>query len=98
MKVRFRSNQLRRCYEDENLAYRAWGRAVGEQYLNKVTRILDAPALSDLFDLRSLRLHPLRGGRQGQYAMTLVGRWRLIISVAEDETIVIEEVSNHYDQ
>ena len=48
-----------------------------------------------LFDIASLRLHPLTGDRQGQYALTLTGRWRLILTVAGD-TAIIEEVSSHY--
>lgn len=58
--------------------------------------ILDADDFRDLFAFASLRLHPLTGERQGQYAMTLVGRWRLIVSL-EGSIVVIEEVSNHYD-
>jgi len=49
-----------------------------------------------LFDLASLRLHPLTADREGFYGLTLTGRWRLILTV-EGDTAIIEEVTNHYD-
>src|SRR3972149_6821137 len=98
MKVEFRTNQLRGCYEDSRAAVRVWGIQVEEDYVIQVSIILDPASLDDLLALQSLRVHPLTGNRRGQFAMTLAGRWRLIFSVQEDATIVIEEVSNHYDQ
>ena len=58
--------------------------------------ILQAGRFDDLFAAASLHVHPLTGGRMGQYAMTLQGRWRLIVTV-ENDRVVVEEVSNHYD-
>ncbi len=40
-------------------------------------------------------MHPLAGRHKGHYAIDLHGRWRLIVSI-DNETIRIEEVSNHY--
>lgn len=40
-------------------------------------------------------MHPLAGRLKGRYAIELHGRWRLIISIT-DESIRIEEFSNHY--
>ena len=97
MNVRFRSSQLRRCYEQIDLAQRTWGTVVGERYTTRITQIFSASSISDLHALRSLRLHPLTGERRGQYAMTLQAQWRLIISLVDDDTTMIEEVSNHYD-
>ena len=60
-----------------------------------------AVKFADLFEIQSLYLHPLTGDRRGQYAMTIKGRWRLIIALNDlddqQQVITLEEVSNHYD-
>jgi plasmid maintenance system killer protein len=55
--------------------------------------------MADLYAIGALRLHPLTGPRQGQLAMTLKWRWRLIVTVGSDTMTVVrvEEVSKHYD-
>lgn len=96
MEVRFRSRQLERAFTLSGIAMRVWGQRVGLRYVHRIALILDVEEFSHLFAFASLRLHPLTGERQGQYAMTLAGRWRLILSL-EGSVVVIEEVSNHYD-
>jgi len=45
-----------------------------------------------------LRFHPLKGDRQGQHSITLVDRWRMVVTFRDDVLTVvrIEEVSAHY--
>jgi plasmid maintenance system killer protein len=44
-----------------------------------------------------LRLHHLSGQRSGQFSIVLDRRWRLILTLLEEENrIIIEEVTNHY--
>ena len=95
MLVGFRSSHLQRCFEDEVLAVRAWGQVAGKGYV-RVIRILTAVRdFRDLYRLSQLRLHPLHGSRSGEYAMTLSGRWRVIVTL-EEPGVVVEEVTNHY--
>ncbi len=97
MEVTFRTGALARCYASIREAERTWGRDVARRYINRVDKLLAAEKLSELFDSASLRLHPLTGERAGQYAVTLLGRWRLVITVSPDQrTAIVEEVSNHY--
>lgn len=58
--------------------------------------MMSAADLERLMEFRSLRVHPLRGDREGLWAIDLLAQWRLLFSI-DDGTIVIEEVSNHYD-
>lgn len=45
-----------------------------------------------------MRLHALTGRRQGQYAVDLTGRWRLIVEIHEaSNSLEVLEVTNHYD-
>lgn len=97
MQVLFRSRRLAECAATEREAVREWGLDVGHRYGQRVALLAQTARIEDLYTLVSLRFHALRGERQGQYSLTIVGRWRLILTVQDETTIVVEEVSNHYD-
>ena len=98
MEVIFRTRQLQLNYEDENRATRQWGEPVGPRYVLRINQILDVENFYQLYGIPSLRLHPLRGARRGELSIYLTGRWRLIVRKGDTaESIIIEGVSNHYD-
>ena len=97
MRIVFRTNHLRRNYEVSALAIREWGPVVGRRYVTRITELYDAKDFQTATQVRSMRLHPLRGQAEGRWAINLTGAWRLIISRgASEQEIIIEEVSNHY--
>jgi plasmid maintenance system killer protein len=97
MRVEFADRQLQRCYEDQALAVRRWGMDVTRKFVLRLDMIEAAPHWHSLSAVQALRLHPLTGNRRGSWALTLHGRWRLILHAVDDGTmVVIEEVSNHY--
>lgn len=58
--------------------------------------ILDAAtALRDLSPLKSVGLHKLKGGRRGQWAMTINGPWRLCFRFARGDAHEVEIVDHH---
>jgi proteic killer suppression protein len=70
---------------------------VAEQYIRRIDTLQAVPEFNDLRAIRSLRLHPLRGDREGEYAMTLHGRWRLILRLdVSNSRLIVQEVTNHY--
>lgn len=98
MQVEFASRRLAQCYESPREAERTWGVDVARRYRQRVDLLIGADAFALLFSVPPLRLHPLKGDRAGQHAMTLAGRWRLIVTVSPDGRAVrVEEVSHHYD-
>jgi plasmid maintenance system killer protein len=97
MKVEFANNDLRQRWEHQPLRRRAWVDVVAAKYLQRVGQLQEASGLSAISSLRSLRVHPLKGGRAGQFTMILHDRWRLVFSMVDSETVRVEEVSNHYD-
>ena len=97
MNVEFASNELRRRFEDHREGSRAWGDVVARHYIQRVGQIANAPDLRLLTELRSLRVHRLHGPRSGQWSSILHGRWRLVFTLPEPGTVMIQEVSNHYD-
>ena len=98
MEVIFRTNELRRCYEESARAIRRWGPDVGRRYIIRVQMLHAARDFQDAYQRPALRLHSLRGSRRGELSIYLIGRWRLIVTEGTTpESVIVEEVSNHYD-
>jgi proteic killer suppression protein len=96
MEVIFGSAELMKCYQESERAIRRWGPDIGQRYIARIQALYAAARFSDLFTIRSLGLHPLKGDRQGQYAIKLVGRWRLVIVPVGEDKVRLEEVTKHY--
>jgi len=96
--VRFSTRRLERCYRELRLAKREWSDKVGRAYIQRINTLFAARDGRDLFALRALDMHPLKGERRGQFAIRLGERERLIVGFEDDAwTIVrVEEVSRHY--
>lgn len=97
MEVRYGTRLLQRCAESLSEATRRWGPKVGAKYQQRLAIIESASSMEDVAAVRSLRMHPLRGDRSGTFALDLTEQWRLIIRPAEDDVVIIEEVTNHYE-
>ena len=98
MEVVFRTRQLQRNYEDVTRAISDWGYDVGKRYVRRVDELRRTHDFHELYNIPALRLHPLRGSRAGELSIYLTGRWRLIVTRGNTaQSIIIEEVSNHYD-
>ena len=54
-----------------------------------------AVALTDLSPLKSVGLHKLTGGRKGQRAMTVNGRWRICFRFEDGNAWDVEIVDYH---
>ena len=98
MEVTFRTNQLQRCYEESNRAIQQWGPDVGRQYIVRINRLYAVSNFQEAYKIQSMHLHPLRSSGRGELSIRLTGRWRLIVTKGDtEESVIIEEVSNHYD-
>jgi hypothetical protein len=80
----------------ESRAYGEWGYDVGQAYLRRIATIRNISEFRTVFDIASLRLHPLTGDRRGQHALTRAGRWRMVLTVAGDTAIIEEGRSSDY--
>lgn len=98
MEIEFNTRQLERCYTNSSTAARQWGTAVGRRYLERLNLLRQIRAFPELYNYSNLRLHPLHPPYTGKFAITLIGRYRLIIGPGEtDEHLIIYEVTPHYD-
>jgi plasmid maintenance system killer protein len=76
----------------------ALGPDVGKKYIQRIDLLQEAADMAEVRKLPGLDCHLLKGGRKGQFGITLHGRWRLIFSLQGDKARIIrvEEVSKHY--
>ena len=96
MEVHFATNRLKRCYENSTRAFQEWGPDVARRYIQRVETLYAVERFEELYTIRALRLHPLTGDRAGEYAITLIGRWRVIVVSECDHQVHVKEVTNHY--
>ncbi len=98
MEVTFRTKQLKLCYEQSAKAVQKWGPVVGRKYITRINELYAVKDFQDAYNIRSMRLHLLKGGRKGELSITLTGKWRLIVTKgATEEHVNVENVSNHYE-
>lgn len=98
MEVIFRNRRLQRCYEESAQAIRRWGPEVGRAYIRRIRMLYALKDFQDAYHRRALHLHPLRSSQRGELSIYLAGRWRLIVTKGDtDQSVTIEEVSDHYD-
>jgi toxin HigB-1 len=98
MIVRFRTNALRRCYQDVREGTRNWNEKLARAYIQRINILYACESTADIRRLPQLHFHSLSGDLEGRFAINLEKkRWRIIVTFEEHERIVcIEEVSNHY--
>lgn len=99
VQIRFRNKKLEKCFGSHKLACRTWDDPVARRYIQRIGLIQEVKDLNELCGLPGLKCHPLKGDRQGEYAISLTGFWRLIFTLRGEqlEIAMLEEVSKHYD-
>ena len=75
---------------------REWGPVTGQRYIDVVRTLRRTSRAQDLYTLLPLRFHPLSGDRRGQHALRLTGQMRMIVTVEDEETLMIEEVVDYH--
>jgi proteic killer suppression protein len=72
--------------------------AVRSDLVNKVENILatlDAADSPQALDLPGYRLHPLKGGRKGLWAVTVRANWRIIFRFENGDACDVELLDYH---
>jgi len=99
--IRFKTNKLRRCYEQHRKAQAAWGKAIARKYVQAVDLLKAVEHPSHLTAFREFAYEPLRENRKGQHSLKLGERARLIFTLSDEGQAVIariEEVDvRHYE-
>lgn len=96
--VKYIRKSLEKCYRNKNETSKKWGSIVGEKYVKQLSLVYAAETIDDLYLIPQLHFHPLKGNREGQHAITLTNRARLIVECKGNLIIIIREVSTrHYE-
>ena len=97
MEVEFRTKSMKSRYDDPRKAVQKWGQQIGARYIRVVSLIMAVQEFRDLYDSSSIKLHPLKGNRKGEYSLRLNVQMRLIVEHDQQRrTLIIKEVSKHY--
>lgn len=96
MNVEFASNRLADASVSLSQASRLFGVPIGRKYIQRLAVLRATDKFSQLYGLRALRLHPLKGNREGQYSMTLTENYRLIIEKVQEDKVRIIDVEDYH--
>lgn len=89
----FKNKASKKIYEGHKVrGFRGLDRSMAVERLD----ILDAATkLADIPPLRSIHLHPLKGGRKGQWAISVNGPWRICFEYRDGDAYDVEITDYH---
>ncbi len=96
MNIEFLSNRLADASMSLSEASRLFGVSIGRKYIQRLAVLRATDKFIQLYGLRALKLHPLKGNRAGQYSMTLTGNYRLIIEKVKEDKVRIIDVEDYH--
>ncbi|MFC1962562.1 type II toxin-antitoxin system RelE/ParE family toxin [Chloroflexota bacterium] len=96
MDIEFATNRLADAGVSLGEASRLFGVPIGWKYIQRLAVLRATDKFAQLFGQRALRLHPLKGNRAGQYAITLTGNYRLIMERIEEDIVRILDVEDYH--
>jgi proteic killer suppression protein len=89
----FKNKASKKIYEGHKVGgFRGLDRSMALERLD----ILDAATkLADIPPLRSIHLHPLKGDRKGQWAISVNGPWRICFEYRDGDAYDVEITDYH---
>lgn len=81
MEIRFRDKKVRQLCEKQAVAERKLGAACARKLRVRLNAL---EAASRVAELVAGNPHPLKGNRDGQFALDLAGGWRLVFAPGHD--------------
>lgn len=81
MKINFKDKKIREMCEKQAVAEKKLGTACARKLRSRLSDLDSAKRVTDLF---AGRPHPLKGEREGQFALDLAGGWRLVFAPDHD--------------
>ena len=96
MIVEFTSHHLADASISFAEASRVFGLPIGRKYIQRLAILRATDKFTQLYGHRALRLHPLKGNRAGQFAITLSGNYRLVLEKIEEDKVRIVDVEDYH--
>jgi plasmid maintenance system killer protein len=97
--VKFRTDELLKWFESAKAARKALGEQIATAYRRQIELLQAAPNTAELSKIPQLHFKAMAKGspREGKYGVRLSGMMRMVVSI-EGQTVVVEEVSKHYEE
>jgi plasmid maintenance system killer protein len=96
VEIEYSSNRLIKASVTISEANHLFGVPVGRKFIQRLAVLRAVDKFTQLFGYRALRLHPLKGDRIGQYSITLMGNYRLIIEKRQEDKVRILDVEDYH--
>ena len=96
MDISFATTRLARASRSLSEASRLFGVPIGRKYIQRLAVLRATDRFAQLYGHRALRLHPLKGNRAGQHAMTLSGNYRLLVERISEDEVRVWDVEDYY--
>lgn len=74
------------------------GKGIQAQHTGRIERILavlDEASTPEQLNIPGMYLHPLKGDRKGEWAMSVSGNWRITFSFEGDDVIIVNLEDYH---
>jgi proteic killer suppression protein len=94
--IEFATGKLARTASSYSEVLRIYGEVIGRKYHQRLMILRAADTVIELYGHRALKLHPLKGNRAGQMAMTLTGNYRLVFERAGRDRVRILSVEDYH--
>lgn len=103
---------LRRVLGDLSVMKRRYGASSAKRLQKRIMELLACETLSEMLDHHGARLHPLKGNRDGQFAVNVDGSRRLILEPSQEPvprlpdggvdlsqitSVILVEVADYHD-
>jgi len=95
--VKYRRKYLEKCYRKKDEAVKKLSKPIAENYIKRLSLIYSANTIDDLYSFPQLKFHPLKGKLGDKHSIKITNRARLIVTIENDNTIIIEEMTRHYE-
>lgn len=102
MEIQYRDSKIEKVCLSIKEAKKKHGELAEKIHL-RIKQLVAADNLEDAMAIRSMRLHPLKGERDGEYAVSLSGNYRMIFTPVEKngrlcqiKIITIEEIVDYH--
>ena len=98
MQVEFKTDELARWFREPKTARKALGEQIAKAYRRQIELIQVTPTTAELSRIPQLHFKAMAKGTPlaGKYSVRLSGFMRLVLSI-QGQTVVVEEVSKHYE-
>ena len=96
MELEFSSNRLDKASTSFSEANRLFGVAIGRKYIQRLGLLRATEKFSQLYGFQALKLHHLKGNREGQFAISLTGNFRLIIEKIQEDKVLILDLEDYH--